>query len=127
MAGLAIAGAAFVAKQAVQTYVKLSASGSIFNASKAFYKVGGSRHGEWGYTLHGVTSVSMESRERFRGGGMRIAWGVTIASMTHSYRMDFRRFPGRQLYCSSASEQMKFPGLAGAVQLRQAGSSHRSR
>ncbi len=40
MAGLAIAGAAFVAKQAVQTYVKLSAAGSIFSTSKAFYKVG---------------------------------------------------------------------------------------
>ena len=41
MAGLAIAGTAFVAKQAMQTYLKLSASGSIFNASKAFYKVRG--------------------------------------------------------------------------------------
>ncbi len=42
VAGLAVAGAAFVAKQAVQTFIKLSASGgvgSMFSGSRAFYKV----------------------------------------------------------------------------------------
>ncbi|GAX80245.1 hypothetical protein CEUSTIGMA_g7683.t1 [Chlamydomonas eustigma] len=40
MAGLAVAGTAFVAKHAVQAYVKLSAPGSIFSATKAFYRGG---------------------------------------------------------------------------------------
>ena len=38
VAGLTVAAAAFVGKQAVQTYIKFS-SGSLFRSSKSFYRV----------------------------------------------------------------------------------------
>ena len=60
VAGLAVAGAAFVAKQAVQTYIKLSASGSLFSGSRAFYKVG-----------TGIAEVLQSERERFKGRGVK--------------------------------------------------------
>ncbi len=46
VAGLTIAAAAFMGKQAVQTYIKFASSSgpSIFTTSKSFYKVG-LRHG----------------------------------------------------------------------------------
>lgn len=82
VAGLAIAGAAFVAKQAVQTYVKLSASGSIFSASKAFYKVGGSQPGVgmrrcMGWTLDTLCPRQLAACMAFHRGssGRRAAGG----------------------------------------------------